>query len=64
MPPRPVAVIHRRPRGTEGGPAPASRRRGPLGDDALTNRGASRNIRSAIEQVVDDLAEQRNRPKP
>jgi hypothetical protein len=61
MPPPPVAVIHRRSRA--GDPEPGNRRRGPLGGDALAESGATRMFKSAIDHVVDDLAEQRDRAK-
>jgi hypothetical protein len=63
--PAPVAapVIHRRPRPAGGDPEPGPRRRGTLAEDALAESGATRTFRSAIEHVIDDLADQRDRTK-
>ena len=63
LPPPPVAVIRRRPTADEPGSEPRSARRGPLRDDGLTGSAANRAVRSAIEQVVEDLAEQRDRTR-
>jgi hypothetical protein len=63
MPPPPVAVIHRRPPAQEALDKPRPRKRGALGGDALAESGASRTFRSAVDHVVDDLADQRDRTK-
>jgi hypothetical protein len=63
LPPPPVAVIHRRSRAGETDPESRPRKRGPLGGDALAELGTARTLRSAIDHVVGDLAEQRDRAK-
>jgi hypothetical protein len=62
-PPVPSPVIHRRPRPAGGETGTSPRRRGTLADDALAESGATRTFRSAIEHVIDDLADQRDRTK-
>jgi hypothetical protein len=61
--PVPAPVIHRRPQPAGGEPDAGPRRRGTLAEDALAESGATRTFRSAIEHVIDDLAEQRDRTK-
>jgi hypothetical protein len=63
LPPPPVAVIRRRPRAPDEVTEPGPRRRGALGGDALAESGSRRMFRSAVDHVVDDLAEQRDRTK-
>ena len=59
VPPPPVAVIRRRPRVAEQ-QTPPSRRR-PLGEALRLTPRATGSVRSAIEHVVDDLADLRDR---
>ena len=61
--PASAPVIHRRPRPAGGEHEATPRRRGTLADDALAESGATRTFRSAIEHVIDDLAEQRDRTR-
>jgi hypothetical protein len=58
LPPPPIAVIRRRPRPEEapGQDAGEEERRDPI----LDPRNASRAVRSAIDRVLDDLAEGRD----
>ena len=59
VPPPPVAVIRRRPRVAEQQPPPSRRR--PLGEALRLTPRATGSVRSAIEHVVDDLADLRDR---
>jgi hypothetical protein len=61
LPPPPIAVIHRRPRAPDVPAEPRPRKRGALAEETLTESGATRTFRSAVEHVVDDLADQRDR---
>ena len=60
-PPPPLAVIRRRPRSV--GVVPAESGDNPLPDSVLATPTASRAVRSAIDQVVDDLADLLERGK-
>jgi hypothetical protein len=63
LPPPPVAVIRRRPTASELGAEHRPGRRGTLRSDGPAGSATNPAVRSAIDQVLEDLADERDRTK-